>query len=153
MCRDSLSSSGKRVAHILDLIWEQDQAVDPFDRKGPGYSLRRENRGRLKNRLMKEIWGEPVGEPEAYKRPKLQISTDVLEKMEQRRILIEDVEKVIQHAEESGSQFVNPKKNTFLACYCPVQVTFWVEYSKSDTVFVVRNAYSHRMKIVERRNT
>ena len=60
MCRDNFSARGKRALHILDLIWAPDQG-DPAARKGPGYSERHENRAKLKNQFLREVWGGKSG--------------------------------------------------------------------------------------------
>jgi hypothetical protein len=36
-----------------------------------------------------------------------------------------------------------------LAHHRPNAVTYWVEYTPQDDAFVVHNAYSHRMQVVE----
>ena len=36
-----------------------------------------------------------------------------------------------------------------MACYRPVSVTYWVEYSPRGDGYAVHNAYSHRVQIVE----
>ncbi len=69
--------------------------------------------------------------------------------MEKRMILPQDVEQVIYWAEKTGKKFVSSLTGHFLAHYAPASVTFWVEYSPADGGFVIHNAYSHRMEILE----
>jgi glutamate synthase (NADPH) small chain len=149
MCRDNIAAAGKRISHILDFMWDGASCPDPADRKGPGYSERHENRWRLKNELLREIWREGPKEMEDFEKIAVRLSPEVEARMEQRRILVEDVRKVIDHAEKTGKKFFNSQNNRWLAYYRPVRVTYWVEYASEEGEFVVYNAYNHRMEIVE----
>jgi Fe-S oxidoreductase len=149
MCRDRFASKGKRTFHILDLIFENDldqAAVRP----GVGLSYRHENRAKLKRRLLHSLWKEaPLEKEEAYMSLSLKLDEKVIENMENRHILIEDIQQVIEYAERTGSKFINPDNGHCLAHYRPLRVTYWVEYQPQDQGFAVHNVYSHRMKIVE----
>ena len=147
MCRDSFASQGKRTLHLLDLIFggERDARAE---RKSPGYSLRHENRARLKRRLLKQVWGEEMDGREEYESIELEMHEDVQELLEHRLILVEDVQRVIDYAERTGNRFVNLETGHSLACYRPANVTYWVEYTERDGTFVVHRAYSHRMEVV-----
>lgn len=148
MCRDHFSSKGKPTWHLLDLI------LGPGDRdkgsqRGPDFSQRRENRARLKNSLLKELWGEEMATDQGRETKQLHISKDVLDLMEQRMILTEDVRQVLDWAEKTGFKLVSRDSGHFLAHYTPTTVTYWVEYSPAKDGFTIHNAYSHRMEIVE----
>ncbi|MCL6479153.1 MAG: (Fe-S)-binding protein [Peptococcaceae bacterium] len=148
MCRDSLASGGKRCLHVLDMIYgggREELAV----RRAPGYSQRRENRARLKKTLLREVWGEEMEEEKGFEAINLEISDRVLELMESRMILVEDVKRVIDHAEKTGRKLLNRQSGHILAYCRPVSVTYWVEYTREGEAFIVHNAYSHRMQIVE----
>jgi hypothetical protein len=86
---------------------------------------------------------------EEYEKIVLHISSDILERMEERRILREDVQKVIEHAEKTGAKLLNPETGRSLASFRPVQVTYWVEYNPEGDGFRVHNAYYHRIEIVK----
>jgi glutamate synthase (NADPH/NADH) small chain len=144
MCRDSFAAQGKRTLHLLDLIFGGDAG-----RKGPGYSQRHENRARLKNKLLKEVWGEEVDGQEEYEAIKLRIPENVRELLEERLILVEDIQRVIDYAERSGNKLLKRDSGHFLAYYKPASVTYWVEYSPQGDEFAIHTAYSHRMEIVE----
>lgn len=146
-CRNALARSGKRVIHVLDLLFPGD--ADPADRRVPGLSERRENRCRLKQGLLKELWKKRGTRMEGYERIAVRIPPRVRKLMEERRILTEDVKKVIDHAEKAGASFFNPGTRRRRASFRPAHVTYWVEYSPEDKGFVVHNAYSHRMEIAE----
>jgi Fe-S oxidoreductase len=143
MCRDNFAAKGKRTFHLLDLIYGSSNG-DPA-RRGPGYSQRHENRARLKTRLLQEQWGENVVIEEDP--IKLSISPEVAELMEKRKVLAEDIRKVIAHAEATGEKIENAANGRWLATYRPVAVTYWVEYSPLGEEFVVHNVYSHRMEV------
>lgn len=144
MCRDRLASRGKPALHILDLIYGRE--IDGLAaRKDPGYSQRHENRARLKERFLKEIWGEKVTDPTCS--VKLIFAADIKEIMEERLILVEDVQKVVEYAESTGNKLVSQDTGRFLAYFTPVAVTYWVEYAPVGDGFQVYNTYSHRMRI------
>jgi hypothetical protein len=86
---------------------------------------------------------------EEYEKIVLRISGDILERMEERRILREDVQKVIDHAEKMGARLFNPETGMSLASFRPAHVTYWVEYTLEGDGFRVNNAYYHRMEVVE----
>ncbi|MGD0232281.1 MAG: pyridine nucleotide-disulfide oxidoreductase/dicluster-binding protein, partial [Syntrophorhabdales bacterium] len=146
MCRNALAASGKRVVYILDLLFGGE--TDPASRRVPGLSERHENRYRLKQRLLKELWGTREGKMDDYEKITLHISPEVQKVMEERRILIEDAQKVIDHAEKSGVKLFNPDLGHWLASFKPAHVTYWVEYSPEEAGFSVHNAYCHRMEVV-----
>jgi Fe-S oxidoreductase len=166
MCRDVFARGGKRTFHLLDLIFGQraeagslplhppersEWGTEPPGNGGPGptWSQRHENRARLKRQLLKEIWGETMEGQPAYESIKLIVSDEVRAKLEARLILDEDLQRVIEHAERTGRRLLKPADGHFVASYRPTAVTYWVEYAPEGDAFVIFNAYSHRMEIVE----
>ena len=69
--------------------------------------------------------------------------------MEERLILVEDLQQVIDYSERTGYRLLNRNTGHFMAHYKPASVTYWVEYSPSGDEFIIYNAYSHRMEIAE----
>jgi hypothetical protein len=146
MCRDRLVKGGKRIAHVLQILFPD---ADPFEKPAPGWSERHENRGRLKERLLAELWHKATpGKGEAEAIP-LILSPEVRALMETRRILVTDIQKVIAHTESGGRFLKNPTTGRMLAYFRPVNVTFWVEYGREAEGVVVHNLYCHRMEILE----
>ncbi len=146
MCRDFFAAQGKRTLHVLDLIYNQvtdEQAA----RRGPGWSQRHENRARLKRKLLKDLWGEDMADQAAYEAIKLIISDEVQVRLEQRLILIEDIQRVLQYAQRTGRKLFNRETGRYLAYHKPTAVTYWVEYVPQAEAFVIFNAYSHRMEV------
>ncbi|MGA3161995.1 MAG: pyridine nucleotide-disulfide oxidoreductase/dicluster-binding protein [Terracidiphilus sp.] len=144
MCRDRFAHHGKRAVHILDFVFANGN-FDPAARPDPGFSRRQENRAQLKNRLLREVWGEQGSNMEPP--IALHISEEVSALLEERMILVEDVRRTIAHAEQTGDKIENPATGRFVASFRPVSVTYWVEYSPEDDGFEVHNAYSHRMEV------
>jgi len=71
----------------------------------------------------------------------------VQQMIEDRLILVEDIQKVIEYAERTGKRMVNAASGHYLAFYKPTSVTYWVEYTPQEDAFRIHNAYSHRMEI------
>jgi hypothetical protein len=147
MCRDSLASSGKRALHLLDLLFPDHLVSDPAARERTGWSQRQENRSRQKDRLLNELWGEKPMESNEHQKIKLKITPEVQDLLDKRRILEEDLQKVIHHGETSGEKFYDPETSRFKASFRPYKAMFWVEYLPSEEGFIVFNAYFHRMEL------
>jgi hypothetical protein len=148
MCRDSLAAVGKRALHLLDMVFPDPADPDPAARRRPGWSERQENRARLKARLLNELWGEEADGMQEYQRIKLIIAPEVAEILEKRRILAEDVQRVIHEAEQSGCVAAHPQTSRLKASFRPFRATIWVEYSPAPEGYVVHTAYSHRMEVM-----
>jgi NADPH-dependent glutamate synthase beta subunit-like oxidoreductase len=148
MCRDFFARQGKPTLHLLDLVFGAD--LDELARrKDPGFSQRHTNRRRLKNRLLQELWGDNTmtEESESYRSIHLIIPPEVQALLEERLILVEDIQQVIESAERTGSKFLHTTSGHWLAQHKLAQVTYWVEYSPSGEAYHIHNAYSHRMEI------
>lgn len=148
MCRDRFAACGKRTLHILDLMYPESRS-DPAIRKDPGFTRRHENRAQLKRKLLHERWQEKQGMEADYRSIKLFYSEETRKRLEDRLILNEDIQQVIEAAERTGRKFVNPDNQHNLAHFRPARVTYWVEYRAEGEGFRVHNAYSHRMEVLE----
>jgi hypothetical protein len=148
MCRDNLAGAGKRALHLLDLVFPSSADSDPADRERPGWSLRLDNREHLNLRMRTEIWGETMpNNSEAHRDIELVMTREVEVRLENRRILKQDVQKVLHHAAQTAKTFVNEETGHYLASFKPSRVTFWVEYSpEGEGKYVIHNAYAHRME-------
>ena len=91
--------------HVLDLLFGG--AGLTREAKDARLSERRENRYRLIQRLLKEWWGEETLMDDCEK-IRLHISHKVKELMEERRILMGDVKKVIRFCREVRGQIFQP---------------------------------------------
>lgn len=146
MCRDFFVRRGKPTLHILDLIFAPEQP-ELARQPGPGYSQRHENRARLKTKLLKELWSENMPEPQGFHLIRLVLPETVQRQIDERLILVEDIQKVIEYAERTGKRLFNSASGHSLASYRPTSVTYWVEYSLQDGAYRIHKAYSHRMEI------
>lgn len=144
MCRDNFARHGKRAVHLLDLLFPEGEG-DPAARPDPGFSRRQEDRARLRARLLREVWHEPVEEERAA--VELELSPAVRELLERRMILEEDLRRTIARAEAGGARLRDPRTGRLLASHRPAAVTYWVEYEVAGGGYVVHNAYSHRMEV------
>ncbi len=146
MCRESLKGAGKATAHLLDFIFPREtEDENPGSREKVGLSQSRDNRARLKETILEQIWKEPSktrGDTALFISPKVQ------EKLDQRRILHQDIRATIAHAKETKKQMQSVANGHFLACHRPFMVTFWVEYSPAETGYTIHNSYCHRMQIM-----
>ena len=79
----------------------------------------------------------------------LEIPDAVQTVMERRMIRTEDILQVLLFAERTGNKLKGTVSEHYLA-YCKLSgVTFWVEYSQKGGQYLIHNAYSHRMEILE----
>lgn len=154
MCRDRLRLAGAQSLHVFDLLFPprerdfEEYAHNAAERPSPDISTRQENRLSFRRLLLKRLWGE---KPERNPRMEdlvLNISDEVAELMEERRILRTDVKAVLIYAEDAGGLFFNPSTGRTLACLRPRQVSFWVEFQReADGSYIIHNAYCHRMVV------
>ncbi len=146
-CRDIFAGEGKTSVHILDLLFDIDSSGTG---KMPGLTDRRVNRVLLKERLLKEIWGEEmVSKPEAMKY-NLIMNAEIADKVERLHILKDDICNVIARAEETGRRVRSPETGNYKAYNEIGAITLWVEYSVPDNASAdreIHNVYSHRMQI------
>jgi len=84
---------------------------------------------------------------ETYEKIKLQLSSGMRDILEARLILVEDIQKVIEHVETSGEYFINKSNGHSIASYKPNLITYWVEFTKQEDTYIVLDAYSHRMVV------
>lgn len=80
---------------------------------------------------------------------KIIISPVIQGDMEKRRILFEDIEKVVAHSQTTGERFFNPADSSYLASLRMDNITCWVRYKEKEDGFHIMNIYSHRMAIVK----
>ena len=148
MCKDMLVKGNKRAYHILDIIYGNEINHDA-PQTMPTLSERQNNRKRLKQQLLKEIWNEEESDMSKMYDFTLHVSDAIIALMEKRFILMSDVEKVVDHSLTCKERFYNPETLDFLARLRVQNVTFWVKYEESGSDITVKDVYSHRMEVVE----
>ena len=140
-CRDRFARQGRESRHILELCYGTD-AGSP-----PDISEKRKNRLALKNELLQEIWLEDAMEDKLdYK---LLFTDEARELMDDRMILVEDVIAVMEDFRESG-EAIEDDDGLLVARRRVGNATFWVKFSLEDGGYLIRRAWSHRMKVVKR---
>ena len=148
MCRDNLAAEGKRVSHLIELVFPNFPGADPAARGWISWTERRANRSRVQEGMLREL-GEGRGRRvEDYENVRLHIAPEVRRRIDDRRILEDDLRRVIDHAERTGKRLKNNRNGQFLACFQSGHVTFWVDYTPESEGVRVHNAYCHRMNIV-----
>lgn len=148
MCKDLFISEGKKTFHILDLIYGENLEEVAL-RKAPTLSKRHENRTHVKINLLKDLWSEEMKDLKTDYGLKVIISDSVQNKMEERLILQEDLEKALFNAQKNKQRFRNPENSHYLTRMKISNVTYWVEYEEKDDELIVHSVYSHRMEVVE----
>ncbi|WP_432738323.1 pyridine nucleotide-disulfide oxidoreductase/dicluster-binding protein [Maridesulfovibrio sp. FT414] len=147
MCRDLLAKAGKRCLHLLDLLLPSGHE-DPAARPAPGYSERRENRVRLKETLLENLWQEKGAPRPGYESVCVEFTPEATTMLEERRIMISDVQKTLLAAEGSGRFMTNADTGHRLTSHRPTVVTYWVEYEQKGETYLVHRVWSHRMHIL-----
>jgi len=143
-CRDTFSSAGKECSHILDIIFDTGSP----NRLAPDLSQRRRNRVELKNKLLFKGLGEG-GTVIIKDNAPIEVSPELRKKMNAHLILEEDIRTVIEHCETTGNKLINESTGEFTGHLCQGLITFWVTYEKTESGYILKNVYSHRMKIEE----
>ena len=152
MCRDRLAASGKEAWHLLDLLLPGGAKAASGAAAGPGLSARRAGRAALRRELLSR-YGKPdaaadaASEASEARRAQVRVSPELLARLEERHILLNDVRDAVLAAEASGHRFLNQDNGRLLGSSRPRKVTFWVEYEKTDDGFLVADAWCHRMVV------
>ena len=148
MCRDHLSAGGARVSHLIELLFPAVGGGDPSARGWISWSQRRTNRARVKQFMLREFGAMGADEAGMPGQMTLDMTLEVRRRIDERRILEDDLCMAINHAEQTGKRLRNNQNGQYRASLQTENVTFWVDYTPVDDRFVVHNAYCHRMKIV-----
>ena len=145
MCRDRLAGSGKPGLHLLDLLPQLAPLAHGLEpEKGPGLSERRARRAALRRRLARVWLGQELAEPAAGR---LDLVPGLLEELERRHILLEDVDGAVAAVEAEKAYFVDAESGHRLGAWRPRNVTFWVEYTEEDGRWLLHDAWCHRMRV------
>jgi hypothetical protein len=102
----------------------------------------------VREAILRELGEKGETKVADYEKIALRMTDEVRKRIDERRILEDDIRRVIDHGEKSGKRLRNSETGAYLACLQPENVTFWVDYTPGDDGFTVHNAYCHRMKIV-----
>ncbi len=138
-CKNILNRSGVKTVHYLDLfVGMEKDSTEVVD-----INSEEENR-----RALMDHYGCNMEENNSG--IALQANEAVMKKLDENRILMEDLEKVIGFCEETGNKIINEETGTFTGHRQEGYMTFWAEYRPlGNNCYELVNAYSHRMRIVE----
>lgn len=79
---------------------------------------------------------------------RLLIDADVQGVLEKRGIREEDIQGVVDFAEETGNVYIHPDTGHLLSYFTPATTTYWVEFGRDGRAYRIYRAYSHRMEIL-----
>ncbi|MCI7302636.1 MAG: NAD(P)-binding protein [Clostridiales Family XIII bacterium] len=145
-CRDIFLKQGKPAHHILELLFGEGDGQQHL----PTVTERQENRRVLKKTLLEFFWEEEMEIKQTEYPITVEMSEEVKAKLDQERILEEQVLHTIDFCQRHNRTIFNEETGT-LSGYCVIgYMTYWVEYkvlSEADGRFELVNAYAHRTKI------
>ncbi len=147
MCGEHFRKEGKNTSHILEILFGQ--SINRIETgKRTSWSLRQDNRRRLFEKIQNEFLPEAEKPAvEEWENLKLYIEPEIFEEMEERMILIRNVQRLIYESEISGQKILDPGTGRYTASNKPGVVTYWAEYSPEKDGYRLHKAYSHRLEI------
>jgi len=141
-CMDSFMTRDKTCVHILEAVFgtEREKLI-PLQQ-------RRANRIRLAERIGAKYFGGSIAETESDDR--FIISDQVMQKMNSRFILLEDVADIIDRCKAQNLIIKNAATGSYTAHSKRGIFTYWVEFMEAaDGKTEILDAYLHRIDILE----
>lgn len=142
-CLEVFRERGKEAVHILDLYFPGGPE------RTPSILEKHENALKLKQGLMKEVWGmDYAPERRPWDGLRLTLAEGLQEKLESCFISLEELKETIWTAEKTGDKLVSPDGWSLASLVKPV-VTYWAMYRPGPggaEDYEVSTAYSHRIK-------
>ncbi len=145
MCRDRLARTGKPVLHLLDLL--DRSHAHSADEQPVSISARRVNRRRLRDALLTRLPASQLPPREPWEDLELDIPESVAAMLEERRILEDDIRRVLHGAGKQCGFAHGGADDRQLAFDTLGEVTFWVEYRQVGETYHILRCWSHRMHI------
>ncbi len=155
MCHERLEKIGKKALHILDILPQMPKAgVQVL-----GLSARRVARAQLVEKVLTRYGKNallPIHTSDNDMKRQgaisdhdfLCIAPELLQELERKHILHQDVALAVRMVEEHKARFVERESGHFVGAWCPRNVTFWVRYSKDDAnKYHLHDAWCHRMTV------
>lgn len=148
-CHEEFSRRRKENAHILSLLFSGETN---WKQPSKSATQKRDNRLRFKEEMLSE-YGQGGQCVMSNALPQVIISDELLEKIDADHLLRDDVIEVIAYCERSGKK-LRCTRNESNVGHCMIgNLTVWVEYTVQGTQITLLNAYSHRMKVLEGRQS
>ncbi|NLA86109.1 MAG: NAD(P)-binding protein, partial [Clostridiales bacterium] len=148
-CREVFDRRDKECVHILDMVFSPETK-----KRAPGLQQKRHNSLEVKKTLMKNHWD--IGfdaEKHEWDDLKLVISETLLEELDSKLIMEEDLKEAIWLAETTGNKFVSESggntDDAIIQCSMEKSaLTYWVQYKiPAPGTFEIIDAFTHRMHI------
>ncbi len=159
MCHERLQKIGKTSLHVLDILPYIPQAK----KQVMGMSARRAERALLVEKVLERFGNESLlpisAEDQSLTRKNaisghnfLFIEPKLLQELEAKHILHQDLAVAVRMVEEHKARFVERESGHFVGAWCPRHVTFWVRYSHLAAddprgAFHLHDAWCHRMTV------
>ncbi|MDD3349737.1 MAG: NAD(P)-binding protein [Eubacteriales bacterium] len=142
-CRDIFYEERKPALHVLDLLFDLNEETGAL----PNLSERRKNRVQLKESLLTELWEEKMEAIPETPKTKLILTAEIQQKMNEQKLLEEDIINVLEFADSTGRRIFDQEKKTYTAFRELGYITCWVEYRPVQEGFEILNVYTHRITI------
>lgn len=140
-CRESFAGQEKEAVHILDLLFDLENAGRP----AATVTERWANRMTAARELLKNYWHETMEEEEHMD---LKVDKELERKLSDSQILVSDMEQVIEACEREGRGAVDPETGRRIGHLKIQNITYWAEYEAlSGGGYQLWNGYSHRMNL------
>ncbi len=160
MCLERLEKIGKKALHVLDIL----PFIPKVNTQTLGMSARRAARAGLAEKVLQSYGTDGLlhstehGTDNAYAANAclnateshlfLHISAELLQELERRHILHQDVALAVRMVEEHKMRFVESESGHFVGAWRPKNVTYWVRYSQDDAgAYHLHDAWCHRMTV------
>jgi Fe-S oxidoreductase len=143
-CREVFDSRHKACVHILDMVFTPEAT-----KRAPGLQQKRQNSLAVKKTLMKEFFDMEF-EPTTHEwdAVKLVIGEALLEELDKKLIMEEDLKEAVWLAETTGDKFVSEPDGVIQCSMEKSVLTYWVQYKKpAPDTYEIIDAFSHRMHI------
>ena len=143
-CSEVFDSKDKACVHILDMVFTTDAK-----KRTPGLQQKRYNSLEVKKTLMKDCFDMEF-EPKKHEWDalKLIISETLLEDLDRKLIMEEDLKEAVWLAESTGDKFISEPDGVIQCSMEKSVLTYWVQYKKpAPDTYEIIEAFSHRMHI------
>ena len=145
MCRDQLAKTGKGVLHLLDILFPD--TAHPATEKPASLSSRRANRRLLQTKILASYPQMELPCRQPWESLSLVLAQPVRILLEERRILEDDIRRVLLQTTTGGSYFAHGQDDSRIASARLGEVTFWVQYRQVENTYHIDRCWSHRMVI------
>lgn len=143
-CRDVFINRDKDCVHVLDMVFTPDAPPTV-----PNLQQKRRNSLEVKKTLMEDHWDagfEPA--QHEWAAMKLIIGEALLDDLDRKLIMEDDLKEAIWLAETTGDKFVDEQDGIIQCSMEKSVLTYWVQYKiTAPQTFEIVNAFSHRMHI------